>query len=118
MKPASYRRPAPTSLRSETSPRAADSLVEIERLDVRRLFGGFGFYIDGLLVAAAWDGAFRLRYREDGHWVYRPVDDSAIDEPSVLVARVRDRAAKLSQETRGSTSPASQQRDQTEAFTS
>jgi hypothetical protein len=82
----------------EIRDRAADSLVEIERLDVRRLFGGFGFYIDGLLVAAAWDGAFRLRYREDGHWVYRPVDDSAIDEPSVLVAQVRDRAAKLSQE--------------------
>lgn len=82
----------------EIRDRGADSLVEIERLDVRRLLGGFGFYIDGLLVAAAWDGAFRLRYREDGRWFYRPVDDSAIDESSILVARVRDRAAKRSQE--------------------
>lgn len=77
--------------------RAADSLAEVARLELRQMFGGFGFYVDGLLVAAAWDGAFRLRYREDGHWVYKPVDDSVIDEPSILVSLVRDRAEKLSE---------------------
>jgi hypothetical protein len=82
----------------EIRDRAAETLAEIERLDVRRMFGGFGFYVDGLLVAAAWEGAFRLRYREDGHWVYRTVDGSAIDDPSLLVGLVRDRAAQLSDE--------------------
>jgi hypothetical protein len=78
--------------------RAADSLEEIARLDVRQMFSGFGFYIDGLLVAAAWDGAFRLRHRENGHWVYKAVHDSVIDDPVTLVSLVRDRAEKLSQE--------------------
>jgi TfoX N-terminal domain len=82
----------------EIRDRAAETLAEIERLDVRRMFGGFGFYVDGLLVAAAWEGAFRLRYREDGHWVYRPVDGSAVDDPSLLVGLVRDRVAQLSGE--------------------
>jgi hypothetical protein len=76
--------------------RAADSLEEITGLDIRQMFGGFGFYVNGLLVAAAWDGAFKLRYRENGHWVYRPVDDSVVDEPATLVALVRERAHGLS----------------------
>jgi hypothetical protein len=78
--------------------RAADSLAEIERLDVRRMFSGFGFYVDGLLVAAAWDGAFRLRHHEHGSWVYQAVDDSMIDQPAVLVELVRSRARALSQD--------------------
>jgi hypothetical protein len=78
--------------------RAADSLGEIAGLDVRQMFGGFGFYVDGLLVAAAWDAAFRLRHRENGHWVYKPVDDSVIDEPSTLVSLVRARVEELSAE--------------------
>jgi hypothetical protein len=82
----------------EIRDRATDALAEIDRLDVRRMFGGFGFYVDGLLVAAAWEGAFRLRYREDGHWVYKPVDSAAVDEPSLLVDLVRERAARLSAE--------------------
>jgi hypothetical protein len=78
--------------------RAADALGEIERLDVRPMFSGFGFYIDGLLVAAAWEGAFRLRHREDGHWKYKAVDDAIVDEPSALVPLVLARAEALSRE--------------------
>lgn len=78
--------------------RAADSLAEVEHLDVRRMFSGFGFYIDGLLVAAAWDGAFRLRHHDHGTWVYKAVDDSAIDDPAILVTLVRNRARALSRD--------------------
>jgi hypothetical protein len=78
--------------------RAVDSLGEIARLDVRQMFSGFGLYVDARLVAAAWDGAFRLRYRENGHWVYKQVDHSVVDEPSLLVPLVRDRAAALAAE--------------------
>lgn len=85
-------------LERQISDRAADSLAEIDRLEVRRLFSGFGFYVDGLLIAAAWEGAFRLRHREDGHWVYRPVEDSVVDDPSSLVDLVRRRASELAKE--------------------
>lgn len=78
--------------------RAAETLVEIPDLEVRSMFSGFGFYIDGLLVAAAWDGAFRLRYREGGHWRYKAVDDTAVDDSRVLVPLVRERAEQLSGE--------------------
>jgi Regulator of competence-specific genes len=78
--------------------RAADSLAEVEHLEVRRMFSGFGFYVDGLLVAAAWDGAFRLRHHERGSWVYKAVDDSTIDEPAELVGLFRDRALVLSRD--------------------
>lgn len=78
--------------------RAQDSLAEISHLDVRPLFSGFGFRIDGVLVAAAWDGAFRLRYHEGNRWMYHPVDDSVIDDPDRLVALVRERAAVLSRD--------------------
>lgn len=78
--------------------RAAEALGEISKLDVRPMFSGFGFYVDGLLVAAAWDSAFQLRYGRGGRWVYEPVNDSLVDDPSVLVALVRDPAEQLSWE--------------------
>lgn len=78
--------------------RAADSLAEMADLDVRPMFGGFGFYTGGLLVAAAWDGAFRLRYREGGRWNYRPVEPAALDDPRVLGALVRERSEQLARE--------------------
>lgn len=53
----------------EVRDRTADSLAEIPGLDIRRMFSGYGFYVDGLLVAAAWGDAFKLRYQENGHWV-------------------------------------------------
>lgn len=92
--------------------RAAESLVEVQRLGIRQMFSGYGFYVDGLLVAAAWDGAFRLRHHEHGSWVYRAVDDSVIDDPSILVQLVRERARVLSQDTdaRGRTRPGASRR--------
>lgn len=80
--------------------RAVESLVQIPTLAVRSMFSGFGFYVDGLLVAAAWDAAFRLRYREGGRWVYKPVNEATLDDPSVLVPLVRERAEQLSRELR------------------
>ena len=77
--------------------RVADTLAEIEHLDVRPMFSGFGFYVDGLLVAAAWDRAFRLRHRTGGHWIYQPVDEALLDDPDLLVPLVRDRFAALSE---------------------
>ncbi len=78
--------------------RAEDSLAEMPSLDVRPVFSGFGFYLDGILVAAAWEGAFRLRYREDGRWIYRPVEPATLDNPMALVALVRERAHHLARE--------------------
>jgi hypothetical protein len=62
------------------------------------MFSGFGFYIDGLLVAAAWDRAFRLRYRGDGDWRYKAVDDAAVDDPRVLVPLVLARTERLTRD--------------------
>ncbi|MGH3498764.1 MAG: hypothetical protein ACRDP1_14980 [Nocardioidaceae bacterium] len=87
------------AIERDLSGRAAESLVEIADLEVRPMFSGFGFYVGDLLTAAAWDGAFRLRHREDGRWIYRPVANSALDDPSLLVPLVRDRAAQLRLET-------------------
>jgi hypothetical protein len=78
--------------------RAVETLLEIPDLQVRAMFSGFGFYIDGLLVAAAWHGDFCLRYREDGHWRYKAVDDAIVDDPYVLVPLVRERAEALARE--------------------
>jgi hypothetical protein len=78
--------------------RAAESLAELARLEVHSMFGGFGFYLDGLLVAAAWDGAFQLRHRRGSRWVYTPVDEAAVDDPAVLVALVNQRFQQLSHE--------------------
>lgn len=82
----------------EIRDRVVDSLAEISDLDVRRMFSGFGFYVDGILVAAAWGDAFRLRYREDGRWVYKTVDDALVDDPSRIVPLVRNRADELGRE--------------------
>ncbi len=82
----------------EIRDRATDSLAEMTKLDVRPMFSGFGFYDDGLLVAAAWDGAFQLRYREGDRWKYRPVDPAAIDDPVALVELVRERSVQLARE--------------------
>ncbi len=62
------------------------------------MFSGFGFYLGEVLVAAAWNGAFRLRYREAGRWVYEPVDPEAVDDPQALVMLMRQRAEQLSRE--------------------
>jgi TfoX/Sxy family transcriptional regulator of competence genes len=82
----------------ELRDRAADALVEVEHLEVRALFSGFGFYVDGTLTAAAWDGRFRLRYHEGGRWRYHAVADDLLDDPAVLVPLIRDRAAELSKD--------------------
>lgn len=71
--------------------------MEIEHLDVHPMFSGFGFYLDGLLVAAAWDGAFQMRHHVGGHWIYQPVDDALLDDPELLVPLIRRRIAALSQ---------------------
>lgn len=75
--------------------RAVESLAEMTNLDVRPMFSGFGFYLDGLLVAAAWDGAFRLRHRRERHWIYEPVDTETLEDPSLLVPMVQRQAAVL-----------------------
>ena len=80
----------------EIRDRAIDALGEVAGLDVRPMFSGYGFYINGLLVAAAWDGAFQLRYREGGRWVYRPVDGQALTDSDQLVDLIRQRADDLS----------------------
>ena len=77
---------------------AAESLVEIAELDIRPMFSGYGFYIDGLLVAAAWDEAFRLRFRENGRWIYKPVEPAIVTNPEILMKLVQDRTANLSRE--------------------
>lgn len=79
----------------EIRDRASETLIEMRELEVRRMFSGFGFYLNGLLVAAAWDGAFRLRYREGNRWVYKAVPEGAVDDPGVLVPLVRERAQRL-----------------------
>jgi hypothetical protein len=76
--------------------RAADALGEINGLDVRPMFSGYGFYADGRLVAAAWDGRFRLRLRQSGRWVYHPVADELLDQPPTLIRMIRERAGSLS----------------------
>lgn len=78
--------------------RAQDSLAELSHLEVRPLFSGFGFHVDGVLVAAAWEGAFRLRHHEGSRWIYHPVDDALVDDPGRLVPLVRERAAALAQD--------------------
>jgi TfoX/Sxy family transcriptional regulator of competence genes len=59
------------------------------------MFSGWGFYCQGLLFAAAWDGAFRFRSRQDGRWVYQPVEASMLDEPDLLVKAAREALATL-----------------------
>ncbi len=62
---------------------AEEALAWLPGLEVRRMFGGWGFYCDGLLFAAAWKGAFRFRWRRENHWMYDAVDPALIeDEPA------------------------------------
>jgi TfoX/Sxy family transcriptional regulator of competence genes len=79
----------------EIRDRAADALAEMTGLDVRRMFSGWGFYCRGLLFAAAWDGEFRFRSRQDGRWIYESVDPELLRTPDLLVSSARDVLAKL-----------------------
>jgi TfoX/Sxy family transcriptional regulator of competence genes len=77
---------------------AEDALGAIEGLEVRRMFSGWGFYQRGLLFAAAWEGEFRFRTRQDRHWVYEAVDRELLDRPDELVSAARSTLAKLEAE--------------------
>jgi TfoX/Sxy family transcriptional regulator of competence genes len=77
---------------------AEDALGALDGLDVRRMFSGWGFYRHGLLFAAAWDGEFRFRSRQSGHWVYEAVDRALLDQPDELVAAARAQLARLAAE--------------------
>jgi TfoX/Sxy family transcriptional regulator of competence genes len=74
---------------------AGDVLAEIAGLDVRRMFSGWGFYCRGLLFAAAWDGEFRFRSRQEGRWIYEAVDPELLRNPDLLLSAARDVLAKL-----------------------
>jgi hypothetical protein len=77
---------------------AEDALGALDGLDVRRVFSGWGFYQRGLLFAAAWDGEFRFRSRQDGRWKYQPVDRDLLNRPEDLVTAARAVLAKLATE--------------------
>ena len=74
---------------------AEDALGGIDGLDVRRMFSGWGFYQRGLLFAAAWEGEFRFRTRQGGHWVYEAVDRELLDRPDKLVRAAGETLARL-----------------------
>jgi hypothetical protein len=77
---------------------AEDALGALEALEVRRMFSGWGFYQRGLLFGAAWEGEFRFRTRQDGHWVYEAVDRALLDRPEELVSAARGVLASLAAE--------------------
>ena len=77
---------------------AEDALGALDGLDVRRMFSGWGFYRRGLLFAAAWDGEFRFRTRQGGHWVYEAVDRRLLDHPDELVSAAQGIIARLEAE--------------------
>ena len=77
---------------------AEDALGAIEGLEVRRVFSGWGFYQRGLLFAAAWEGEFRFRTRQGGHWVYEAVDRELLGRPDELVGAARGILARLEAE--------------------
>jgi TfoX/Sxy family transcriptional regulator of competence genes len=77
---------------------AEDALGAIEGLEVRRMFSGWGFYQRGLLFAAAWEGEFRFRTRQGGHWVYEAVDRELLGRPDELVSAAREILARLEAE--------------------
>lgn len=83
------------AVEDELREQAEDALAELAGLDVRRMFSGWGFYASGLLFAAAWDGEFRLRARENGRWIYSAVDRELLTDPDRLVRLARDAIAKL-----------------------
>jgi hypothetical protein len=74
---------------------AADSLAELDGMDVRRMFSGWGFYRHGLLFGAAWDGEFRFRSRHEGRWIYEAVDADLLQNPELLVSSAREVIATL-----------------------
>jgi hypothetical protein len=74
---------------------AEHALAAIDGLDVRRMFGGWGFYRHGLLFAAAWDGEFRFRTRQGGRWIYEIADQEMLDRPDELVAAAREILERL-----------------------
>lgn len=77
---------------------AEDALGAIDGLEVRRMFSGWGFYQRGLLFAAAWEGEFRFRTRQDGRWIYEAVDRKALHRPDELVLAARSVLMKLETE--------------------
>jgi TfoX/Sxy family transcriptional regulator of competence genes len=77
---------------------AEDALGAIDGLEVRRMFSGWGFYQRGLLFAAAWEGEFRFRTRQDGHWIYEAVDREMLNRPDELVLAARAAITKLETE--------------------
>ena len=77
---------------------AEDALGALDGLEVRRVFSGWGFYHRGLLFAAAWDGEFRFRSRQDGRWKYQPVDPDLLNRPEDLVSAARSVLTKLAAE--------------------
>lgn len=77
---------------------AEDALGAIDGLEVRRMFSGWGFYRRGLLFAAAWEGEFRFRTRQDEHWVYEAVDRQLLACPAELVRAARSILARLEAE--------------------
>ena len=74
---------------------AEDALGAIEGLEVRRVFSGWGFYRRGLLFAAAWEGEFRFRTRQGGHWIYEVADRELLGHPEELVSAAREIIARL-----------------------
>lgn len=77
---------------------AEDALGAIEGLEVRRMFSGWGFYQYGLLFAAAWDGEFRFRTRQGGHWIYEAADRGLLAQPDEIVSAARAIIARLKAE--------------------
>lgn len=77
---------------------AEDALGAIDGLEVRRVFSGWGFYQAGLLFAAAWEGEFRFRTRQSGHWIYEAVDREMLSRPDELVSAARRILARLETE--------------------
>jgi TfoX/Sxy family transcriptional regulator of competence genes len=77
---------------------AQDALGGIDRLEVRRMFSGWGFYSAGLLFAAAWEGEFRFRTRQGGRWIYQAVDAAMLDRPAELVSAAKAVIAALAAE--------------------
>jgi TfoX/Sxy family transcriptional regulator of competence genes len=77
---------------------AEDALGAVEGLEVRRMFSGWGFYQRGLLFAAAWEGEFRFRTRQGGHWVYEAIDRELLGQPEELVRAARAALGRLEAE--------------------
>jgi len=77
---------------------AEDALGAIDGMEVRRMFSGWGFYQRGLLFAAAWEGEFRFRTRQDGHWIYEAVDRETLNRPDELVLAAQSVLMKLEAE--------------------